>query len=474
MNYPLISEYIEAIKSAEDNFKELTYLRPLLDDDGQPIMTSGNFAVVFKMKDIKTGKFHALKCFTKEQEGRGEAYHQIAEELKNVESPYIISIRYFDKELFVDTDQTTETEFPVLLMDWVEGTTLDKQLKYWASCLHNAEEKQNAGECLFCLYELESIAYNFCCLARWLLAQPFAHGDLKPDNILVKQNGNLVLVDYDGMYVHAMKGQKANELGSSNFRHPLRKEDDFNEHIDDFSIVNILLSLKAISLNPSLFIQYVTGDKLLFEEKDYLAINKCKIIPLLNDYLNERELATLLGAFYMFLHSNFLPNSLSSIIDIQQSDEFLFKKKSEKESKEIILYFYNNIEIDPFKLVYLISDLFGNKLRKYWLPGNLWDKCHVDAIWWDVDTYKSIHNWVKDFDAISYCVVGEFSKKSRPNVLKLSFLIHKKDYSYIVDYTYKILSEMNVLHYFLENVMKLIEIINIDNLYDFKREDLPF
>ena len=66
MNYPLISEYIEAIKSAEDNFKELTNLRPVHGDDGQPVMTSGNFAVVFKMEDIETGKFYALKCFTKE------------------------------------------------------------------------------------------------------------------------------------------------------------------------------------------------------------------------------------------------------------------------------------------------------------------------------------------------------------------------------------------------------------------------
>ena len=46
MNYPLISEYIEAIKSAEDNFEELSYLRPVLGDDGLPVMTSGNFAVV--------------------------------------------------------------------------------------------------------------------------------------------------------------------------------------------------------------------------------------------------------------------------------------------------------------------------------------------------------------------------------------------------------------------------------------------
>ena len=61
MNYPLISEYIEAIKSAEDNFEELSYLRPVLGDDGLPVMTSGNFAVVFKMKDEQHNKFYAVK-----------------------------------------------------------------------------------------------------------------------------------------------------------------------------------------------------------------------------------------------------------------------------------------------------------------------------------------------------------------------------------------------------------------------------
>lgn len=41
MNYPLISEYIEAIKSAEDNFDKLNSLRPILDASGNLIMTSG-------------------------------------------------------------------------------------------------------------------------------------------------------------------------------------------------------------------------------------------------------------------------------------------------------------------------------------------------------------------------------------------------------------------------------------------------
>lgn len=67
MNYPLISEYIEAIKSAEDNLEELSNLRPVLGDDGQPVMTGGNITVVFKKQDNETGKFYVLKCLTNEK-----------------------------------------------------------------------------------------------------------------------------------------------------------------------------------------------------------------------------------------------------------------------------------------------------------------------------------------------------------------------------------------------------------------------
>ena len=63
MNYPLISEYIEAIKAVEGNYEQLMILRPILGEDGEPVMTSGNFAVFFKMKNEQTGKLHAVKCF---------------------------------------------------------------------------------------------------------------------------------------------------------------------------------------------------------------------------------------------------------------------------------------------------------------------------------------------------------------------------------------------------------------------------
>ena len=275
MNYPLISEYIESIKSEEDNFKELKYLRPILSDDGLPIMSSGNFAVVFKMWDERERRHYAIKCFTKDQPLRAESYQLIADELKKVSSSYIPYIRYYEKELFVDTGQTDESEFPVLLMDWVEGESLDKYI-------HNNIEDR---------FQLNMLAFRFSQLAEWLIGQPFAHGDLKPDNILVLSNSALTLVDFDGMYVPAMYEQNAREVGSPDFSHPMRTEKNFDEHIDDFSIISILLSLKLLSLDSSLLNRFGASDRLLLSRTDYQNITKCKLIkeiyPSLNSEVNK-------------------------------------------------------------------------------------------------------------------------------------------------------------------------------------------
>lgn len=312
MNYPLISEYIEAIKAAEENFEELKYLRPILDEDGEPVMSSGNFAVVFKMKDLQTGKLHAVKCFLKEQEGRAEAYRMIAEELEYVSSTFLTPIKYMDKELFVDTNTSDETEFPVLLMDWVEGITLDKYIR---------QHIDNQ-------YELSLLAYQFSRLAMWLMPQPFAHGDLKPDNILVKDDGTLVLVDYDGMYVPAMKSQKARELGSPDFRHPNRTEADFDEHIDDFSLVSILLSLKAIALQPSLLKEYGASDRLLFSAKDYRNLSESSALGALQPLMQDAELASLYSLYILALSQNNLSQVSFRLFNLKRPDKLQYEEEN--------------------------------------------------------------------------------------------------------------------------------------------------
>ena len=282
MQYPLISEYLAAIRDAHDNLEKLSHLVPVLDNYGEPFRSSGAFAVVFKMKDEQTGKCYALKCFTEEQEGRAEAYRQIAEELEFVDSPYITSVKYLEKELFVDSNCEDE-EFPVLLMDWIEGETMETYI---------ADHYMDN-------HAMSMLCYRFCKMAAWLRSQPFAHGDIKPDNIMVRSDGTLTLVDYDGMFVPAMKGQKSPTIGTKDFSHPLRTIDDFDETIDDFALASIALSLKAISLNPSLLNEYGASDRLLFSAADYLDLSKSKTMTALQSLLADEETRTLLSMFLL-------------------------------------------------------------------------------------------------------------------------------------------------------------------------------
>ena len=284
MQYPLISEYVKAIQDAGDNLEQLAHLTPVLDDHGEPYRSSGAFAVVFKMQDKSTGKYYALKCFTEEQEGRADAYRQIADELDLLDSPYITSVKYMEKELFVDS-QCEEDEFPVLLMDWVDGETMEAYI---------AANYQNQSA-------MSLLCYRFGKMAAWLRTQSFAHGDIKPDNIIVRPDGSLTLVDYDGMFVPSMKGSQSPTIGTKDFSHPLRTVDDFDETIDDFSLASIALSLKAISMKPTLLDIYGASDRLLFSENDYRNPSNSKVISALQELMCDKDFCTLYSLFMQAL-----------------------------------------------------------------------------------------------------------------------------------------------------------------------------
>ena len=284
MQYPLISEYVKAIQDAGDNLEQLAHLTPVLDDHGEPYRSSGAFAVVFKMQDKRTGKYYALKCFTEEQQGRAEAYRQIADELDMFDSPYITSVKYMEKELFVDS-QCEEDEFPILLMDWVDGETMEAYI---------AANYRNQSAMLM-------LSYRFGKMAAWLRTQSFSHGDIKPDNIIVRPDGSLTLVDYDGMFVPSMKGSQSPTIGTRDFSHPLRTVDDFDETIDDFSLASIALSLKAISMKSTLLDIYGASDRLLFSENDYRNPSNSKVISALQELLCDKDFCTLYSLFTLAL-----------------------------------------------------------------------------------------------------------------------------------------------------------------------------
>ena len=333
MQYPLISEYLAAIREAKDNLDKLSHLVPVLDKYGEPYRSSGAFAVVFKMKDEQTGKCYALKCFTEEQEGRAEAYRQIAEELEFVDSPYITSVKYLEKELFVDSNCENE-EFPVLLMDWIEGETMETYVAANYTDTH----------------AMAMLCYRFCKMAAWLRSQSFAHGDIKPDNIMVRPDGTLTLVDYDGMFVPAMKGQKSPTIGTKDFSHPLRTIDDFDETIDDFALVSIALSLKAISLDPSLLQTYGASDRLLFSAADYLDLSKSNTFTALQGLMADEEARTLLAMFLLASAKKNLSMCSFRLFDVQKpKDEEVWSTEVTKED-----------------LKNAVEDEFGVKYSKDW------------------------------------------------------------------------------------------------------------
>ncbi len=282
MQYPLISEYVRAIQDAASNLDKLAHLEPVADKHGEPYRSSGAFAVVFKMRDPKTGRCYALKCFTEEQEGRAEAYRRIADELETVDSTYLTTVKYYEGELFVDSPCDDDC-FPVLLMDWIEGETMEAYIAaHWRDT-----------------YAMSMLCYRFCRMAAWLRSRPFAHGDIKPDNVMVREDGTLALVDYDGMFVPTMKGQKSPTIGTKDFSHPLRTVEDFDETIDDFSLASIALSLKAMSLDPTLREKYGAADRLLFSVDDYRDPGKSAVLAALQPLLADADLATLLSMFLL-------------------------------------------------------------------------------------------------------------------------------------------------------------------------------
>ena len=329
MQYPLISEYLAAIREAKDNLDKLSHLVPVLDKYGEPYRSSGAFAVVFKMKDEQTGKCYALKCFTEEQEGRAEAYRKIAEELEFVDSPYITSVKYLEKEIFVDSNCEDE-EFPVLLMDWIEGETMETYIAANYTDTH----------------AMAMLCYRFCKMAAWLRSQSFAHGDIKPDNIMVRPDGTLTLVDYDGMFVPAMKGQKSPTIGTKDFSHPLRTIDDFDETIDDFALVSIALSLKAISLDPSLLQTYGASDRLLFSAADYLDLSKSKTMTALQGLLADEEARTLMSMFLLASVKKNLSMCSFRLLGVEKP------KEEEVWSTEVTKEDLENAVVDEFGVKY--------------------------------------------------------------------------------------------------------------------------
>ena len=258
-------------------------------------------------------------------------------------------MKYLEKELFVDSNCEDE-EFPVLLMDWIEGETMETYIAANYTDTH----------------AMSMLCYRFCKMAVWLRSQSFAHGDIKPDNIMVRPDGTLTLVDYDGMFVPAMKGQKSPTIGTKDFSHPLRTVDDFDETIDDFALASIALSLKAISLDPSLLQTYGASDRLLFSAADFLDLSKSKTFAALQGLLADEEARTLMSMFLLASAKKNLSMCSFRLFGVQKPKEEEVQKSKGKEVQNPNEEDVWSTEVTDDDWRYAVEDAFGVKYSKDW------------------------------------------------------------------------------------------------------------
>jgi tetratricopeptide (TPR) repeat protein len=255
MKLPYINDYQSAVQHPSIAFRQDPDLKICnfeADQDGMPRVRGGNFAYTFRL--YSPGKQWAVRCFRKYIPD-WHRYEAISHFLKTNRVSFFIPSSYLPQGILVNGQG-----YPTTKMPWVHGETLGTFID------HHTTNRQ----------VISSLLDQFQDLVTTLENLGIAHGDLQHGNILVN-NGKLVLVDYDGMYVPELAGLRAAERGHENYQHPARNQ-EFGPYLDRFSSIVIYLALKALVLAPSLWEKYSSGENLLFRQRDFLSPDDSQLL----------------------------------------------------------------------------------------------------------------------------------------------------------------------------------------------------
>jgi hypothetical protein len=248
MAWPTPQDYNEAIQNPRLSFgdPELRQGVPETTALGLPRPITGNFASVYRVRCTE-GDW-AVRCFWREFDDMQERYAAISSALERAHLPYTADFEYLPHGIKV-----SGMWYPILKMEWVAGELLHEFVQ------HHLEDPP----------AIRRIARRWREMVATLEQASVAHGDLQHGNILVV-DGNLKLVDYDGMYVPQLAGKPSHELGHQNYQSPNRSARDFGPALDRFATWVIYLSLLAVSAQPAVWSEMNGGDEcLLLRRKDF-------------------------------------------------------------------------------------------------------------------------------------------------------------------------------------------------------------
>lgn len=257
MQWPTPQDYNETVQSPDFCFdnQELQQGAPETNAMGLPKAICGNFASVYQFQCANRSV--AVKCFLRNVYNQHQRYGNLSTFTEFNHVSTLLEFEYLLKGILVNGNW-----FPIVKMPWVEGLTLDQFVR---KNMHNKQQ-------------IDRFLCQFTDLVLELERNGIAHGDLQHGNIIVR-NKDLMLVDYDGIYVPAMAGEQANELGHVNYQHPERSAEYFDASIDRFSAWIIHHSLYVLRLDPTLWQRHSGGDeRLIFGASDYKAPENSRLL----------------------------------------------------------------------------------------------------------------------------------------------------------------------------------------------------
>ena len=248
-NMTTIANIVDAIRNPLCVWRTLRGVEPLYSN-GEPRYAVGNAAVTFFIKHNQEPKI--LKCYTRTH--------------KNLAAIY--GSNFHQRELCIADLSGRKTWIDCLLLPFVEGESLD-------SLLRKAPSPQI----------LAKVADAFDKMALELLNSDHAHGDLKPENIIISPDYNTATaIDWDAAYLPQFEGEKSSEIGTAAYQHPSRTMEMFDKHIDDYSIAAISTLLHAASIDPHITEHYSTHFEPPFSPKLLTRGRTERLVPILDAF----------------------------------------------------------------------------------------------------------------------------------------------------------------------------------------------
>ena len=269
MTYPTLEQYNTALQHPETAFldPELRAGSIRTTGLGLPLALCGGFALTYSVTVTAAAKskHFAVRCFHKQSSELEQRYAGIANQLKQLQSPYFLDFEFQPHGIRVTGDARA---YPIVKMDWAVGTTLGQFVE--ENCVNR--------------HALEQLNASLGELAAFLDRHQMAHGDIQTGNVIVADGGqSLRLIDYDGMYVPATWGLGSIELGHRNFQHPLRDSRAWDVTLDRFAFISLNLALRVLCDRPHLWeVTHSESDgTILFRANDFADPDRSTLFGLL-------------------------------------------------------------------------------------------------------------------------------------------------------------------------------------------------